>query len=550
MPPSDGLGNTMPDVLRSPGEPWRVRRYTSAIQPYASSAFASCPATARTTRTITSVQTKLTQPMQPPQRFISTVVGNTRAHHAQVPATGSPSCTTVRCAAAGKQHAQAAQSGTTVLQNHPVQGTIPAMVTTRVMVQRSATTPGVHPVEASVGKAKVCSAKACSERPQLAPRLGKRRKTGCDTKPVDVAAAVSTGRTCDGSSGEKRVPAPLALLLNLASATLADPGCSTTTAACPSWATGSISLQSPCASTGAASDVAIDAHIDDLQVPFGEKKCNCLSEDLKDSHMDGCDIGLEASERLAEAFAKLSTTAGSSNGDLEGTSTPPSTGGSAEIAVGSSTSSSRLEVTHQTSEPLPRTASSWQPPMIRASQTGPAAQRSATPGRMRTEKSSRLEADLLGCKAELEQLQEWQRQTSAHIPGDGAAMACSGMSTDAPDVPTVDEHTADEALAMGGKARRLGLRLEELIADALQCSCDRNVPGAMDVFEQATSSIEVLAVILQKQSLGSSGSRSSSKQGPSCPADPPATSVYRPTASPRRMEHVGGCWEGLTQWGR
>merc|ERR1719419_852005 len=40
------------------------------------------------------------------------------------------------------------------------------------------------------------------------------------------------------------------------------------------------------------------------------------------------------------------------------------------------------------------------------------------------------------------------------------------------------------------------VRLEEIIAEALQCSCDRDVPGAMEIFEEASASMECVAGLL------------------------------------------------------
>mmetsp|Transcript_110963 Transcript_110963/g.312847 ORF Transcript_110963/g.312847 Transcript_110963/m.312847 type:complete len:229 (+) Transcript_110963:165-851(+) len=46
---------------------------------------------------------------------------------------------------------------------------------------------------------------------------------------------------------------------------------------------------------------------------------------------------------------------------------------------------------------------------------------------------------------------------------------------------------------------RLCSRLESLAADAFQCGCQRNVPGAMDVFEQALVELDSVSDMLQRQ---------------------------------------------------
>jgi len=46
------------------------------------------------------------------------------------------------------------------------------------------------------------------------------------------------------------------------------------------------------------------------------------------------------------------------------------------------------------------------------------------------------------------------------------------------------------------RVHRLSSELEVLAAEALQCSCDRNVPGAMDIFVQATMSLEALGPLI------------------------------------------------------
>lgn len=45
--------------------------------------------------------------------------------------------------------------------------------------------------------------------------------------------------------------------------------------------------------------------------------------------------------------------------------------------------------------------------------------------------------------------------------------------------------------------RDLGCDLEEIAASALQCSCERNVPGSMDVFEQTNIALDRVANAMQ-----------------------------------------------------
>jgi len=61
------------------------------------------------------------------------------------------------------------------------------------------------------------------------------------------------------------------------------------------------------------------------------------------------------------------------------------------------------------------------------------------------------------------------------------------------------------------RVHRLSSELEVLAAEALQCSCDRNVPGAMDIFVQATLSLERLGALIHdiEQSGSTNGAGSS-----------------------------------------
>lgn len=61
--------------------------------------------------------------------------------------------------------------------------------------------------------------------------------------------------------------------------------------------------------------------------------------------------------------------------------------------------------------------------------------------------------------------------------------------------PNPEEAAAGAAL-LSADCHALTKRLQQLVADALECGCDRSVPGAMDVFEQGNGLIERLTMVL------------------------------------------------------
>jgi len=110
-----------------------------------------------------------------------------------------------------------------------------------------------------------------------------------------------------------------------------------------------------------------------------------------------------------------------------------------------------------------------------------------TPPLLRRDKSITLEAQLARCTRELRELQEIQKLQA--LPADL-------QSPSAPSYQPGEQRPAAGA-DVQQLASQLSGRLQELAADALQCGCDRNVPGAMDVFVHATDTIECMANLIQ-----------------------------------------------------
>mmetsp|Transcript_38029 Transcript_38029/g.75397 ORF Transcript_38029/g.75397 Transcript_38029/m.75397 type:complete len:235 (-) Transcript_38029:96-800(-) len=94
-------------------------------------------------------------------------------------------------------------------------------------------------------------------------------------------------------------------------------------------------------------------------------------------------------------------------------------------------------------------------------------ERSLTPKRLRREQLFNLEASLANCTNELEELQ-------MKYEGGGA----------------------DDMKPLFVRALDLSWRLVDLSAEALECSCSRNVPGSMDVYEQTGAAMDSIAVLL------------------------------------------------------
>mmetsp|Transcript_84373 Transcript_84373/g.273165 ORF Transcript_84373/g.273165 Transcript_84373/m.273165 type:complete len:795 (-) Transcript_84373:260-2644(-) len=101
-------------------------------------------------------------------------------------------------------------------------------------------------------------------------------------------------------------------------------------------------------------------------------------------------------------------------------------------------------------------------------------------------RGSRLEMCLADCERELAELEARLRSM---------AMAPK---------PVLDESNMGEACEDAGvqawraDCRELVRRLEDLAADALECSCNRDTIGAMDVFEQANAAMDLMAGLLRR----------------------------------------------------
>jgi len=94
-------------------------------------------------------------------------------------------------------------------------------------------------------------------------------------------------------------------------------------------------------------------------------------------------------------------------------------------------------------------------------------ERSLTPPRLQREKSLNLEASLANCCNELEELQTKYESVDA-----------------------------DGLRPLFAKASDLSWRLMDLSAEALECSCSRDVPGSMDVYTQTFSAMDDVASLL------------------------------------------------------
>jgi hypothetical protein len=103
--------------------------------------------------------------------------------------------------------------------------------------------------------------------------------------------------------------------------------------------------------------------------------------------------------------------------------------------------------------------------------------KTATPPRLRRERTTDLEDKLSACRKALEQL------TLEHKEHD----ALAGQSPD----QQVGTHPLLE------KASSLSASLTDLAGESLECGCLRDVPGAMDVYEQANAYLDGVSDLLQ-----------------------------------------------------
>jgi len=53
-------------------------------------------------------------------------------------------------------------------------------------------------------------------------------------------------------------------------------------------------------------------------------------------------------------------------------------------------------------------------------------------------------------------------------------------------------------IAVVDDCQTLCSRLQDLAGEALQCGCERNVPGAMEVFQESTTTIELVSELLRR----------------------------------------------------
>mmetsp|Transcript_86938 Transcript_86938/g.172585 ORF Transcript_86938/g.172585 Transcript_86938/m.172585 type:complete len:555 (+) Transcript_86938:42-1706(+) len=103
--------------------------------------------------------------------------------------------------------------------------------------------------------------------------------------------------------------------------------------------------------------------------------------------------------------------------------------------------------------------------------------KTATPRRLRRGRTTDLEVNMSGCRKALEQLKHERKEHDA-------------LMAQSPDQQVGTHPLLD-------KASSLGARLTDLAAEALECGCDRDVPGAMDVYEQANASLDALSDLLR-----------------------------------------------------
>mmetsp|Transcript_68873 Transcript_68873/g.211220 ORF Transcript_68873/g.211220 Transcript_68873/m.211220 type:complete len:251 (-) Transcript_68873:62-814(-) len=131
-----------------------------------------------------------------------------------------------------------------------------------------------------------------------------------------------------------------------------------------------------------------------------------------------------------------------------------------EHALPSDLGVSRMTVAHPGEAIL-----SWRRPPL-----GRARERSA-PCQVRKGAALRLEEDVLGCEHQLQKLEE-----NSHAQGQPAS-ACDNMR--------------ESSFVLFDK-------LEQLAADLLECSCHRDVPGAMEMFEQVNGQLDRVGSLLQQ----------------------------------------------------
>jgi len=118
----------------------------------------------------------------------------------------------------------------------------------------------------------------------------------------------------------------------------------------------------------------------------------------------------------------------------------------------------------------------------------------ATTRGLRRGRTADLEVNLSACRTTLEQL---KRQCKEH----------DALTAQSP-VQQVGEHPLLE------KASSLSERLTDLAAESLECGCNRDVPGAMDVYEQANAYLDAVSDLLQSFTAASYKSESDASWPP------------------------------------
>jgi len=103
--------------------------------------------------------------------------------------------------------------------------------------------------------------------------------------------------------------------------------------------------------------------------------------------------------------------------------------------------------------------------------------KTATPPKLRRGRTADLEVNLSACRKALEQLKLQRKEYDA-------------LTAQSPN-QQVGEHPLLE------KASSLSACLTDLAAESLECGCNRDVPGAMDVYEQANAYLDAVSDLLQ-----------------------------------------------------
>lgn len=126
-----------------------------------------------------------------------------------------------------------------------------------------------------------------------------------------------------------------------------------------------------------------------------------------------------------------------------------------------------------------------------------ARERSA-PCRLRRSAAARLEAVMEGCEHRLRELEECASAS-------GLPPLCSSSASEGGPVHPVLQLASGAQVCVAEVVREgsfeLFQRLEGLAADLLECSCRRDVPGAMEMFEEVSSQLDRVGGLLQQCSV-------------------------------------------------